>query len=163
MITLKDLRMQQTVKAAVEYIESGARFIDLRQRFNLLCDYFHADEYDPDELSLDVNDIVRHINDESWIRDIAAIPAHERTKEMHIRVVEDFISKYWFMRKDEISFQNVLDVLHVADPLSRRHILAQRVVIECIHDLKTEEQLHRLDRLMEQLATNPRLEKEYIV
>lgn len=161
MIKLKDLRMEQTVKAAVKYIESGVRFIDLRKRFNLLCEYWHADEYDPGKLSLDVNDIARHIEDEPWIKDIAALPAHERTKEMHIRVVEDFISKYWFVRKNEISFQDVLDVLRVADPLSRRHILAQRVVIECIHDLKTEAQLRRLDRLMDALATNPRLEREF--
>lgn len=70
-------------------------------------------------------------------------------------------AKYWMLSKEEVTTQMVADVLRVADPLSRRHAVAQRVVIECIHDLKTEDQLRRLDRLMDQLATNPRLEEEY--
>jgi len=161
MIKVKDLHMQQTVKAAVKYIESGVGFPDLRKHFNQLCMDWHADEYDPDGLSLDIDDIARHVDDEPWIRDVAAMPAHERTWQMNVRVVEEFIAKYWFMPKEEISTQNVADVLRVADPLSRRHILAQRVVIKCIHDLKSESQLHRLDLLMDALATNPGLEKEH--
>lgn len=159
MIKVKDLHMQQTVKAAVYYIENGRYFAELAGSFNQLCKDWHADEYDPDKLSLDVSDIACHIDDEPWIRNIAAIPAHERTWQMNERVVEEFIHKYWFIDKYEITTQNVADVLRVADPLSRRHILAQRVVIECIHDLKTEEQLRQLDRLMDALATNPKLER----
>lgn len=161
MITVKDLHMQQTVKAAVYYIENGRYFAELASSFNKLCKDWHADEFNPDELSLDVNDIASHINDEHWIKDVAAMPAHERTWQMNVRVVEEFIAKYWVLSKEEITTQMVTDILRVADPLSRRHILAQRVVIECIHDLKTEEQLRRLDKIMDQLATNPRLEKEY--
>jgi len=159
MIKVKDLHMQQTAKAAVEYIESGGGLDDLRKHFNHLCEDWHADEFNPDELSLDVNEIARHINDEPWIKDIAAMPAHERTWQMNVRVVEEFIAKYWVLSKEEITTQMVADVLRVADPLSRRHILAQRVVIECIHDLHTEQELKRLDILMSELATNPRLEK----
>lgn len=159
MIPVKDLHMQQTVKAAVEYIENGRYFTELAGSFNKLCDDWHANEYDPDELSLDVNEIARHINDEPWITDIAAMPAHERTWQMNVRVVEEFIAKYWVLSKEEITTQMVADVLRVADPLSRRHILAQRVVIECIHDLHTEQELKRLDIMMSELATNPRLEK----
>ena len=159
MIKVKDLHMQQTVKAAVEYIESGTGFADLRKHFNQLCKDWHADEFNPDELSLDVNDIAVHTYDEPWIRDIAAIPAHERTWQMNVRVVEEFIAKYWVMPKEEITTGMVADVLRVADPLSRRHIIAQRVVIECIHALQTETELRRLDRLMDALATNPRLER----
>jgi hypothetical protein len=161
MIAIKDLHMQETVKAAVYYIEHGRYFAELASSFNQLCEDWHANEFNPDELSLDVNDIARHIEDEPWIRNIAAMPAHERTWQMNVRVVEEFIAKYWTMPKDEITTKNVGDVLRVADPLSRRHILAQRVVIECIHDLKTEAQLRRLDKIMDHLATNPRLEEEY--
>ena len=162
MIEVKDLHMQQTVKAAVYYIENGRYLAELASCFNRLCEDWDADEFDPDGLSLDVNDIARHIEEEPWIRNVAAMPAYKRTWQMNVRVVEEFIAKYWVLSKEEITTQMVADVLRVADPLSRRHILAQRVVIECIHDLKTEEQLRRLDRLMDQLATNPRLEKEYI-
>ena len=161
MTTAKDLHMQQTVKAAVEYVAGTGDLADLRRHFNQLCKDWHADEFDPDELSLDVNDIARHIDDEPWIKDIAAMPAHERTWQMNVRVVEEFVAKYWTLPKEEITTKNVADVLRVGDPLSRRHILAQRVLIECIHDLKTEAQLRRLDKIMDQLATNPRLEKEY--
>jgi len=161
MINVKDLHMQQTVKAAVYYIENGNYLAELASNFNRLCEDWHADEYDPDELSLDINDIASHINDEPWIKDIASVPAIVRTWQMNVRVVEEFIHKYWAIPKDEITTKNVDDVLCVANPLSRRHILAQRVVIECIHYLRTEDQLRRLDRLMDTLATNPRLENEF--
>lgn len=159
MIKVKDLHMQETVMAAVEYIKGGGGVAYLRECFNRLCKDWRADEFDPKELSLDVNDIAVHIGHEPWIKNIAAMPAHERTWQMNVRVVEEFIAKYWVLSKEEITTQMVSDVLRVADPLSRRHILAQRVVIECIHDLGTETELRRLDRLMDALATNPRLEK----
>lgn len=161
MIPVKDLHMQQTVKAAVEYIENGRCFAELCKHFNQLCDDWNANEYDPDDLSLDINFLARHIDDEPWIKNIAATPAHKRTWQMNVRVVEEFIAKYWVLSKEEITTRMVADVLRVADPLSRRHILAQRVVIESIRRLQTEEQLRRLDDLMDKLATNPILEKEY--
>lgn len=158
MIKVKDLHMQQTAKAAVEYIESGGGLDDLRKHFNHLCEDWHADEYDPDKLSLDINDITRHLALEPWIKDLAALPGHELSWQMTGRVVNDFICKYWMMSKEKVTSKMVSDVLRVADPLSRRHILAQRVVIECIRYLKTEDQLRRLDFLMDALANNPRLE-----
>jgi hypothetical protein len=79
---------------------------------------------------------------------------------MNARVVEEFFLKCSVVRKEDITNEMIVDVLRVADPLSRRHILAQRIVIECIHFLQTEDQLRRLDRLMDDLATNPRLENE---
>lgn len=79
---------------------------------------------------------------------------------MKERVADEFIAKHWAFHKDQkITTQMVSDALRMADPLSRRHILAQRVVIECIHDLGTETELRRLDRLMDALATNPILER----
>ena len=159
MTAVKDLHMLETVKDAVAFILGSNNFADLREHFNQLCEDWHADEYDPDELSLDVNDIARHIKNEPWVKDIAAMPTHERTWQMNVRIVEEFIAKYWVLSKEEITTQMVADVLRVADPLSHRHILAQRVVIESIHDLKTEYQLRCLDGLMDELAMNPRLEK----
>lgn len=160
MIRVKDLHMQETVKAAVEYIKSGGGLADLRMHFNQLCEDWHADEYDPDELSLSMNDVVESIAEDPWIKDIAAMPDYERTWQMTERVVEEFIVKYWALSKEEVTSQMVADVLRVADPLSRRHLLAQRVVIECIAGLQHIDQMRRLDRMMDQLATNPRLEKE---
>ena len=159
MIKVKDLRMQDTVKAAVYYIENGRYLAELASSFNRLCKDWYADEFDPDKLSFDVSDIAMCIEDEPWIRDIAAMPAHERTWQMTERVVEEFIVKYFAMRKEDITSKMVADVLRVADPLSRRHILAQRVVIECIHNIKTEDDLRHLDIVMGKLATNPRLEE----
>ena len=159
MITVNELHMQQTVNAAVECIVENGKFADLRTFFNKLCEDWHADEFNPDALSLDINDITRHLALEPWVKDIAAIPVHERTWEMTERVVEEFICRHWMMKKEDVTAQNVADVLRVADPLSRRHILAQRVVINCIHDLQTEAQLRRLDSLMDDLAMNPKLER----
>ena len=159
MIKLKDLHMKLTVRAALEYVGSGKGFAELRDRFNELCKDWYADEYDPDDLSLDVSDIARHIEDEPWIKDIAAMPVHKRTWQMNVRVVEEYIARYWAVKKEEITSKNVADVLLVADPLSRRHIMAQRVVIESIHGIRNGAELHRLDDVMSAIATNPRLEK----
>lgn len=159
MIKVKDLHTQETVKAAVEYIKSGMGFTDLRCCFNQLCKDWDADEYDPDLLSLSITGIDRMISEDPWIKDIAAMPAYKRTSQMTERVADEFIAKYWPLSKEKITSRMISDALRVADPLSRRHILAQRVVIECIHALQTETELHRLDRLMDALATDPRLEE----
>ena len=159
MITVNELHMQLTVKEAVLYIKEHRPLSLLRTFFNKLCEDWHADEFNPDELSLDINDITRHLALEPWVKDLAALPEHELSWQMTGRVVDDFICKYWMMSKEEVTAQMVKDVLRVADPLSRRHILAQRVVINCIHDLQTEAQLRRLDCLMDDLAMNPKLER----
>lgn len=155
MAELKEILMQDCVKAALEYIETG-HVQRLRTNFNKLCKAWHADEFDPDELSLDVADIAKHIKDEPKIKDIAAMPAAKRNSLQIEWVVEEFIHKYWLIEKEEITTKMVDDVLLVADPLSRRHIVAQRVVIECIHALHTQQELHRLDEIMDDLATNPK-------
>ena len=157
MTTVKDLHMQETVKAAVKYIKSGEGLADLRDRFNQLCKDWDADEYDPDDLSLSITGIDRMIAENPWIKNIAAMPACKRTSQMIERVVKEFIAKYWvFVNKEKITTRMVADALRVADPLSKRHIIAQRVVIESIRELQTETELRRLDCLMDDLATNPR-------
>lgn len=158
MAELKDILMQDTVKAALEYIETG-HVQRLRTNFNKLCKAWHADEFDPDELSLDVADIAKHIKDEPKIKDIAAMPAAERNSLQIKWVVEEFIHKKWLIPLEEITTKMVDDVLLVADPLSHRHIVAQRVVIESIHALHTQQELHRLDKIMSDLAVNPKLKE----
>ena len=157
MAELKDILMQDTVKAALEYIETG-HVQRLRTNFNKLCKAWHADAFDPDELSLEISDIAKRIKEEPDIKHIAAVPAAERNSLQIEWVVEEFIHKYWLMPLEEITTKMVADVLLVADPLSRRHLTAQRVVIECIHALHTEQELKRLDNIMSDLATNPRFE-----
>jgi hypothetical protein len=155
--------LKRTAKAAVEYLESREGFDRLRKNFNQYCKFLYADVFNPDELSLEIDDITIYIDKEPWIKDIAAIPSFERNTQMIERVVEEFIHKYWLMEKEEITTKNVADVLLVADPLSRRHLLAQRVVIKSIGLLKTEDkirlldELRFLDKIMDELATNPNL------
>lgn len=150
--------MQDCVKAALEYLESG-HTQRLRTNFNKLCKTWHADAFDPDKLSLEISDIAKRIKEEPEIKNIAAVPAAERNSLMIEWVVEEFIHNYWLMPLEEITTKMVADVLIVADPLSRRHLLAQRVVIECIYHLKHETELKRLDKIMDELATNPRLDE----
>ena len=159
MISVKELHMQQTVEAALAYLKGRGSEGELSKRFNQLCKDWHADAYNPDDLSLDVDDIAMALEDEPWVCNIAAMPDSERTWQMNVRVVEEFIVKYFAMKKEEVTSKNVADVLLVADPLSRRHILAQRVVIECINDVQTKADLRFLDCIMGKLATNPLLEK----
>ena len=95
----------------------------------------------------------------SWIKNIAAKSEYKRTWQEIDYVVDEFIRKYWPMEKEKVTSKMVADVLRVADPLSRRHIVAQRIVIESISELQSKEQLQKLDRIMDWLAMNPKLLK----
>lgn len=160
MITVKELHTQQTVKAAVRYITISDDISDLREKFNDLCAEFGADEFDTDSLSFDIHELVENIQKESsWIRNIAAKSEYKRTWQEIDYVVDEFIRKYWPMEKEKVTSKMVADVLRVADPLSRRHIVAQRIVIESIGELHSKEQLQKLDRIMDWLAMNPKLLK----
>jgi len=159
MITVKDLHMKQTVKAAVRYVIITDDISDLRDRFNNLCEEMGADELDTDALEFDIHSLVENIQKEPWVKNIASLGAEKRTWTYIENVVENFICKYWLMNKEEVTTKMVADVLKVADPLSRRHIVAQRVVIESISELQTKEQLGKLDRIMDWLAMNPKLLK----
>lgn len=159
MITVTDLHMKQTVKAAVRYVIITDDISDLRDRFNNLCEEMGADEFDTDALEFDIHSLVENIQKEPWVKNIASLGAEKRTWTYIENVVENFICKYWQMNKEEVTTKMVADVLKVADPLSRRHIVAQRVVIESISELQTKEQLGKLDRIMDWLAMNPKLLK----
>ena len=86
--------------------------------------------------------------------DIAGKPADQRTTEDIDRVVNDFICEYWLMRPEEVTSKHVADVLTVANPLSHRHLLAQKVAIDCIHALN-HEQLQQLDKVLDEVVKNP--------
>ena len=160
MISVKDLHTQQTVKAAVWYITISDDITELRDRFNSLCEEMGADEFDPDGLSFDIHELVENIQKEgSWIKNIAAKSEYKRTMQEIDYVVDEFIRKYWPIKKEQVTTKMMADVLRVADPLSRRHIVAQRVVIESISELHSKEQLQKLDRIMDWLAMNPKLLK----
>ena len=72
------------------------------------------------------------------------------------RVVHNFICEHWLMQPEEVTTKNVADVLKVADPLSHRHLVGQKIAIDCIHALD-HEQLHRLDVVLRDLEKNPNL------
>lgn len=159
MITVTDLHMKQTVKLAVKFVSVGGDITELRNSFNSLCEEMGADELDTDGLEFDIHELVENIQKEPWVKNIASLSAEKRTWTYIENVVENFICKYWQMNKEEVTTKMVADVLKVADPLSRRHIVAQRVVIESISELQTKEQLGKLDRIMDWLAMNPKLLK----
>lgn len=60
------------------------------------------------------------------------------------------------MPKAEVTSKDVADVLKVADPLSRRHLVAQKVAIDCIHALD-KNQLDRLDKELDGIVRNPNI------
>ena len=160
MISVKDLHTQQTVNAAVRYITISDDISDLRENFNSLCAEFGADEFDMDDLSFDIHELVENIQKEgSWIKNIAAKSEYKRTLQEIEYVVDEFICKYWWTKKEDVTAKHIADVLRVADTLSRRHIVAQRIVIESISKLHSKEQLQKLDRIMDWLAMNPKLNK----
>ena len=91
-----------------------------------------------------------------WVAEIAGKTADNRTTADIDRVVNEFICEYWLMRPEEITTKHVADVLKVANPLSHRHLVGQKVAIDCIHALD-KEQLQRLDGVLRDLEMNPKI------
>ena len=77
-------------------------------------------------------------------------------KVIHPGVTSADDVKYWMMQKAEISTKHISDILKVANPLSKRRLVAQRIVIECIHALD-KEQLARLESVLHDIALNPNI------
>lgn len=160
MATIDELK-SQTAQYAVEHItgeglHTGINW--LRDSFNELCEVIGANEYDPDNLSFELDDLVDNLKKTPWVAEVASKSADSRTTEEIDRVVNDFICEYWLMRPEEVTTKNVADVLKVADPLSHRHLLAQKVAIDCIHALNSE-QLQQLDKVLEDIVNNPKVEQ----
>lgn len=154
--TLEQLK-QQTAQYAIEHItgkgmHSGINW--LRDSFNELCEVIGANEYDPDNLSFELDDLIENLKKEPWVADIARKSADSRTTEDIDRIVNDFICEYWLMQPEEVTTKHVADVLKVANPLSHRHLVGQKLAINCIHALNNEE-LQRLDDVLREIEKNP--------
>lgn len=152
----------QTAEYAIEHItykgmHSGIGW--LRDSFNELCEAMHANEFNPDDISFELDDLVDNLKKAPWVAEVASKSADSRTTEEIDRVVNDFICEYWLMRPEEVTTKHVADVLKVADPLSHRHLVGQKVAIDCIHALD-KIQLEQLDDILSDLAKNPELGKE---
>ncbi len=149
----------KTAQYAVEHIKGKGQHTGiawLRDSFNELCEGMHANEWKSEDIGFELNDIVDNLKQEPWVAEIARKAAYQRKTEDINKVVNDFICKYWSMRPAEVTSKDVADILKVADPLSHRHLVGQKVAIACIHAL-TNHQLEKLDEVLRELAMNPTL------
>lgn len=154
-----DQLKEQTAQYAIEHITGKGMHTGIawfRDSFNELCEAMHANEFNPDDISFELDDLVDNLKKAPWVAEIASKSADSRTTEEIDRVVNDFICEYWLMQPEEVTTKNVADVLKVADPLSHRHLVGQKVAIDCIHALDNG-QLQRLDEILRDLEKNPNL------
>ena len=158
--TIKQLQ-EQTAQYAIEHITGEGMHTGLawlRDSFNEYCQTVGANELNPDDLSFEIEDLSENLKKAPWVAEIAGKPADLRTTEDIDRVVNDFICEYWLMRPEEVTTKHVADVLKVANPLSHRHLLAQKVAIDCIHVLDNE-QLQQLDKVLDEIVKKPKVEQ----
>ena len=155
-----DQLKEQTAQYAIEHITGKGMHTGIawfRDSFNELCEAMHANEFNPDDLSFEIEDLAENLKKEPWVVEIAGkgsmitLP----TEDIDL-IVNDFICEHWMMRPEEVTTKHVADVLKVADPLSHRHLVGQKVAIDCIHALD-KEQLQRLDCVLRDLEMNPNL------
>ena len=158
--TIEELR-EQTAQYAIEHITGKGLHKGigwLRDSFNELCEAMGANEFNPEDIGFELDELAENLKKAPWVAEIAAKPADSRTTEDIDRVVNDFICENYLMRPEEVTTKDVADVLKVADPLSRRHLVAQKVAIDCIYALDNEE-LQQLDGVLADLEKNPDLGK----
>lgn len=156
--TVEELQ-EQTAQYAIEHITGKGLHKGigwLRDSFNELCEAMGANEFNPEDIGFELDDLVEFLKKSPWVAEIAAKPADSRTTEDIDRVVNDFICENYLMRPEEVTTKDVADVLKVADPLSRRHLVAQKVAIDCIYALDNDE-LQQLDGVLADLEKNPDL------
>lgn len=149
----------ETAQYAIEHITGKGMHTGiawLRDSFNELCEAMHANEFNPDELSFELEDLVENLKRNPWVGEIAGKPADKRTTEDIDRIVNNFICDNWLMQPEEVTTKHVADVLKVADPLSHRHLVGQKVAIDCIHALDNEQMQH-LDAVLKDLEKNPNI------
>ena len=154
-----DQLKEQTAQYAIEHITGKGMHTGIawfRDSFNELCEAMHANEFNPDDISFELDDLVDNLKKAPWVAEVASKSADSRTTEEIDRVVNDFICEYWLMQPAEVTTKNAADVLKVADPLSHRHLVGQKVAIDCIHALDNG-QLQRLDEILRDLEKNPNL------
>jgi len=156
--TIEELR-EQTAQYAIEHITGKGLHKGigwLRDSFNELCEAMGANEFNPEDIGFELDELAEFLKKAPWVAEIAAKPADSRTTEDIDLIVNDFICEHWMMRPEEVTTKHVADVLKVADPLSHRHLVGQKVAIDCIHALDNEE-LQQLDGVLADLEKNPDL------
>lgn len=154
-----DKLKKETADWAVKYIKTGNGFPWLRDKFNELCKAMGGETINPKDMGYsqkDYEEFVKYVSQEPWLKEIAAKPADQRTNDDIGRIVHDFYCKYYAMYPQDVTTKDVADVLKVADPYSHRHIIAQRVAIDCIHALD-KAQLEKLDRELDGIVKNPNI------
>ena len=147
---------KQTAQYAIEHITGKGMHTGIawfRDSFNELCEAMGANEFDPEDIGFELDDLVENLKKAPWVAEIAGKPVNSRTTEDIDRVINSFICEYWLTRPEEVTTKDVADVLKVADPLSKRHLVGQKVAIDCIHALNDAE-LHRLDGILRDLEKN---------
>ena len=143
---------QETADNAIKYIKTGTGIARLRDSFNELCKAMGIPTPQaPDNYERE--DIINALKEEPWLKDIAAKPADQRTAQDIDRIVNDFYCEHWLMKSEEVTSKDVAQLMNFADPNSHRHIVAQRVAIDCIHALN-HEQLQQLDKALDAVAAN---------
>ena len=143
---------QKTADNAIEYIKTGTGIDCLRDSFNELCKAMGIPTpQGPDNFERE--DVINALKKEPWVKDIAAKPADQRTAQDIDRIVNDFYCEHWLMKPEEVTCKDVAQLMNFADPNSHRHIVAQRVAIDCIHALN-HEQLQQLDKALNAVAAN---------
>ena len=158
--TIEELR-EQTAQYAIEHITGKGLHKGigwLRDSFNQLCEAMGANEFNPDDIGFELDELAENLKKAPWVAEIAGKPADKRTREDIDRIVNDFICVNYLMQPEEVTTKDVADVLKVADPLSHRHLVAQKVAIDCIYALDNEE-LQQLDGVLADLEKNPDLGK----
>ena len=148
---------KQTAQYAIEHITGKGMHTGIAwfsDSFNELCEAMGANEFDPDDIGFEMDDLVENLKKAPWVAEIAGKPTDQRTAADIDRVVNDFICEHWLMYPEEVTTKDVADVLKVADPLSHRHLVGQKIAIDCIHALN-QEQLHQLDTVLRDLEKNP--------
>ena len=156
-----DRLREQTALYAIEHITGKGMHTGiawLRDSFNDYCKAIGVDEYQPEDINFDLEDLAENLKKEPWVAEIAGKSADSRTTEDIDRIVNDFICEYWLMQPEEVTTKHVADVLKVADPLSHRQLLAQKVVIATIHALDQEQQ-NQLEGILKDIARNPLTKK----
>ena len=143
---------QETADNAIKYIKTGTGIARLRDSFNELCKAMGIPTPQaPDNFERE--DVINALKEEPWVKDIAAKPADQRTTEDIDCIVNDFYCEHWLMKPEEVTSKDVAQLMDFADPNSHRHIVAQRVAIDCIHSLD-HEQLQQLDKALDAIAAN---------
>ena len=157
--TIEELR-EQTAKYAIEHITGKGLHKGigwLRDSFNQLCEAMGIPELqEPD--NYDRDDIIEALKQEPWVKDIAGKPADVRTLEDIGRIVNDFFCGHWLLQPEEVTSKDVAQLLNFADPYNHRHLVAQKVAIDCIYALGNDE-LQQLDGVLADLEKNPDLGK----